>query len=201
MNPKAERGIIRDGYGQEIPVHERQPPYPADKSVGPAISDLIMVLGRVADGQAALLNQARFEARERAITGRSQFQTDGSGNGAVELCQVPQGATGYLMFLGVNQDGQTPASPVTNANLYAQISGLPGGVLSFAQVITGGSYLDGTPLSPAADAQLPYTFTYGDRLAAPALVGPLSFYLAVGGATAARVIYARWNVLVVQPEP
>lgn len=186
----------------DVPGRVTQPPAPGAESAGPPLTDLVQELKRAAEGLESLYRQARFEARERVQTVRAQDDTDGNGDALLELLSVPQGATGYLMSLVLELSGVTPAAPMTSATLWHAIYAASGpGISVSAQVVAQGALLDCSPLTPAADAQLPYVYTYGDRYGAPTLVGPQTFYAVVDAATAARVVSARASILIVQPEP
>lgn len=180
----------------------RQPAAPAAGSAGPPLTEMVAELADTRRALQALAAQARMEARERYVTGSAQGQTDTNGDLAVRLFEVPQGATGHLMLAAVDFAGATLASPVTSANLWhALYAGQQGASATAAQVTSVGNMLDGQPLSPAVDAQLPYVYAYGDRWGAPTLVGPGAFWLVVDAATASRQVAVRFGVLLVQPEP
>lgn len=176
-------------------------PRPGAEAAGPALEEMVVELGRSRQALEALARAAALEARERYVTGRAGGQTDGSGQLALKLFEVPQGATGHLLLCAVDFAGVTLASPLTNANLWHAIYAGQPGSQTFTQLVQVGNMLDGQPLSPAVDAQLPYIYAYGDRWGSPTLVGPGSFFLAIDGATAARQVGVRYGVLLEQPEP
>jgi len=185
----------------DVPASVRVPPAPGEESAGPALTDLVRETRRAATALEALYRQARYEAGERLYPVMVPFATDGNGDAAIKVFEVPQGATGYLMQLALDQAGVTPAAPNTSASLWHAIYAGPQGTLTQAQVRAVGALLDCSPLTPAADAQIPYVYTYGDRYGAPALVGPGVFWFVVDAATASVQHAIRANLLVVQPEP
>ena len=186
----------------DVPAAVRRPRAPAEEVAGPALTDLVAEFRRANDGMAQLLQRAKMEAIERCYHGRTQFGTDSNGDGCASLFAVPQGATGYLMMLAIDQDGVTPAAPNTAPTLWHAIyDGSQPDITDPTKIIKVGSLLDCSPLSPAADAQLPYVYTYGDRYGAPTLVGPGVFYFVVDGATASKQHALRYNVVIAQPEP
>lgn len=170
---------------------------------GPALTDLVVQLARTNDALGQLYRQAQAEARERRHGFVKSTQSDAGGEAVLELFTVPQGATGYLMYLALEGDGATPGTPVTSATMWHAVYGSSDpGLKTFAQLTAQlGGLLDCQPLTPAADAQVPYVYTYGDRYGAPTLVGPGTFYLVVNDFTASRQMVARGAVLVEQPEP
>lgn len=187
---------------QDVAGRVRIPKPPGAESVGPPITDLVLAteqLRRIAD---ALYAQARGEAQERFYIIDKSGQTDSNGDSAIELFQVPQGATGYLCFAVVDEAAETPASPDSQAAMWLGIGwGAPGGS-QLSQVYRQGGLLDFHPFGDTNyTPQIPTRFMYGDRHCAPALVGPLAFYGLVDGATAARALRWHANILVVQPEP
>jgi len=170
---------------------------------GPAMVELVTIMARTASIMHSLEQRAKAEARQRLYAGRAAGQTDANGDVAIPLFEVPQGATGYLMRCAIDFAGVTPAGPLTNANLWHAIyeGGPPGSGMTAAQVVAVGNLLDAQPQSPTVDAVLPYVYAYGDRYAAPVLVGPGTFWAIVDAATAARQVGVRYSVLVEQPEP
>lgn len=179
----------------------RRPPEPGAEVAGPPLTDLVAELRSVAQGMERLYREAIREAQVRTVTQRAPFQTDSNGDGAVDLFQVPQGATGYLTRLVANLGDTTPAAPVTAATLWHAILGGQAGTETFAQAFRNGTLLAFQPDSPAADAQLPAQYEFGDFRTAPCLVGPQTFIFVVDGATANSQIVCQFTVLIVQPEP
>lgn len=173
-------------------------PEPGSEVGGPALTDLVVEIRRAVEGLHHLYGQARSQLRERIQTERVGFNTDASGNAIVSLFQVPDGATGYLMLCSLEERGKTPASPDTSAELWHGIYGLASAGQGITTVPFGGM-LDCSPLTPAADAQIPYVYTYGDRHGAPTLTGPGTFYFVVQGATASVQGSVRAQVLVCHP--
>ena len=184
-----------------VPAQVARPPAPGEESAGPPTSELVLELRSAVRAELALLAQARLEALEREILGLVAFNSDGSGNGFVELAEVPGGATGYLTWLTVDVDGSTPATPTTSGTLWLAVYAGAQGARGSADVAVIGSLLDCQPATPAADAQIPAVFSYGARDAAPALVGPGTFYVVVASSAASKLHVCRFRVVLVQPEP
>lgn len=185
----------------ESPGVVRRPAEPASEVAGPPLTELVYQLRRAADGLHSLYARAKQESQVRYYTGRAQGQTDGNGDVAIWLQEVPQGATGYLTICAIDMAGVTPAAPVTSANLWHAIYAGGGINLTAAQITVVGAMLDCSPDSPVADGQLPFVYRYGDWRCSPTLVGPQSFYVVIDAATAARQIGVRFGMLIEQPEP
>lgn len=177
------------------------PRAPGEEAAGPALTELVAQLSRTRVALEQLTREARREARQRYVSGIVTIDLDGSGDGAVLLCEVPQGATGHLCWATFDIAGATPGNPVTNADLWLGIFAGSGGTLTRAQVVATGALLDCEPRSPLANAQLPFRFSYGERWTAPTLVGPLGFVAVVDAATADLQVAVRYGVLLEQPEP
>jgi hypothetical protein len=168
---------------------------------GPPLTDLVVELRRTADAMMQLYRQAQFTARERVHRVKASAQLDANGDAAIELFQVPQGSTGYLMILAIEQGTATPGTPITSATLWHAIFGHTDGGQKSAAQAAAGTLLDCSPITPAADAQIPYVYTYGDRYGSPTLVGPGTFYLVIDASTASEAVHVNGSVLVCQPEP
>lgn len=177
------------------------PPPPGAASAGPALSEMVAELSRTRQALEQLTREARREAQERLHAGTVGGGTDANGDLALKIFEVPQGATGYLTLLAVDEAGVTAAVPDTSALLWHAIyAGSPGSPTA-AQVARVGNMLDCLPQAPGTDAQIPFVYVYADRYASPALVGPGVFWLVVDAAAANVQVAVRFNVLVVQPEP
>lgn len=183
----------------EVPGRVRRPPAPGEISAGPALTELVVETRRAAVAIEQLTRAARAEAHVREYQLRGSFNTDANGDGGARLFEVPQGATGYLVWLALDQVGVSPAGPDTSADLWHAL--YSGAGASAAAVIAVGNLLDCQPLTPAADAQIPYVYSYGSRESAPTLIGPEAFWIVVDGATASRTHGYRGKVIVLQPEP
>lgn len=184
----------------EMPGRVRTPPAPGEESAGPPLTEMVALLGRTVAGLDALYRQARQEAVKREYHGVASGQTDANGDLAVRLYEVPQGATGKLLYATFDLAGVTPASPMTAATLWHGIYAAPAGASTLAQVVAVGAMLDCQPDTVAADTQLPFPYHW-DYLAGPGLVGPGAFYAVVDATTAARQLAVRFGVCIEQPEP
>lgn len=185
---------------QGVAGRVERPPAPGTESAGPALTELVVEFRRTTQALEQLTRQARLDAQLRLATGVVTGNTDANGDAALRLFEVPAGATGSLMLLALDEGGVTPAAPDTAGTLWHAIYAGPQGASSAAQIISIGNMLDCQPLTPAADAQIPYSYTYADRWGAPTLRGPQTFWLVVDGATAARQLAARFAVLLSQPD-
>jgi hypothetical protein len=166
------------------------------------LTPLVYELRRAAEGLEKLHSQARREAQVRYLPLSAALQTDGNGDGAVKLYEVPGGATAWITWLAVDEGGAvTLAAPDTRATLWHGIFAGQPGTPSAAQVVAQGSLLDGQPSSVAADAQIPAVYTYGSERAGPCLIGPGSFYFVVDAANANVRLAIRCGVYVETPEP
>lgn len=174
------------------------PPAPGGDSAGPPLTDLVYELSRTRQALEQLVGRARSDSIVLLNAGVVGGQTDGSGDLALKLAEVPQGATGHLMLAAIDEAGVTPAAPDTAGTLWHAIYAGPPGSATAAQVIAVGNLMDCQPLTPAADAQIPHAYTYGERWGAPTLRGPQSFWLVIDGATASRQIAVRYAVLIEQ---
>ncbi len=187
-----------DPTGVVAPGHVRQPPAPGSEVAGPALTELVYELRQYTRGMMELLSRAKTEARIRYITGRAVGQSDANGDAVIMLEQVPQGATGHLVWCAIDLAGVTPAAPMTAATLWHAIYAASS---ASRNPVAVGALLDCSPNDPAVDAQLPHVYSYGDPYTSPTLVGPEAFYVVVDATTAARQIGVRYGLLIEQPEP
>jgi hypothetical protein len=150
-----------------------------------------------------LYHQARYEAMYRIQRGVAQGATDSStGDALLQLFQVPQGCTGYLMLCALDEAGVTPAVPDTSATLWHAIYGTGGPASTQAGVVAVGQLFDFQLNAPTrGDAMLPDVYKYAAKEGAPSLVGPGVFWAVIDAATVSRQVAARYAVLVEQPEP
>lgn len=185
----------------DVPGRVERPPAPGAESAGPALVDLVRELREVTRLGQAYFARARLAAAEQLYAGMVQDATDANGDAALKLFEVPQGSTGYLTLATVDEAGFTPASPDTSANLWHAIYAGPPGDATPAQIALVGNMFDCLPQNPTVDAQIPFNYCYGTKEAAPALVGPGSFWFVIDAATATRQVAVRYNVLVCRTEP
>lgn len=190
------------GRQEDIPGRALRHPAPGAESVGPALVDFVQELRRTTAGLEALYSQARLEAMYRTQRGVAQGQTDSNGDLVLPLFTVPGGCTGYLMYAAIDEAGVTPAAPDTNANLWHAIYAAAAPLATRqADVVAVGQLLDfQLTAATAGDAKIPDVYRYSDKVGAPSIHGPLTFYLVVDAATAARQVAVRYAVLVEQPE-
>lgn len=189
----------QDVVSEQVPGRLVTPPAPGTESIGPAMVDLVTEMRSIARMTQALYTDAVRDVRYRYEYVRKQFQCDANGDGAVQIFEVPQGATAALTVLSVDQPGVTPAAPNTSADLWHAIFGGPGGNPTPAQVNAKGEMLDMRPNAPSPDAQIPFAYLYGDVKAAPRLPGPEAFWFVVDAATASAQILLRGIVCIEQP--
>lgn len=186
------------------PRSERMPA-PGREAVGPTPVDFVLATREAVRAELELARIARMESRERLYELTKQGQSDSNGDLFLELFSVPGGATGHLMRCAVDMAGVTPAAPVTSANLWLAIVAQSSAGMTApptASAVQVGSLLHFSPVSVAADAQIPCLLVDAEHPeSAPTLVGPATFYLQVDATTAARQLAARFSVLVRQPEP
>lgn len=180
-----------------------RPPAPGSDSTGPALTELVVSVRQAVAALQALYSQARAEAMYRIQRGVAQGATDGTtGDALLQLFQVPQGCTGYLMLCALDEAGVTPAAPDTSGTLWHAIYGTAGPAANQADVVAVGQLFDFQLNAPTrGDAMLPDTYKYASKEGAPSLVGPGVFWAVIDAANTARQVAARYAVLVEQPEP
>jgi hypothetical protein len=166
--------------------HIKQPPAPGEESAGPAMTALVFEMRRAVEIATALQRQAIFDKQHRNdIIQRVPFQTDGSGNAAGKLFEVPGGATAYLMRFVLELQGRTPATAALAAGAYAVISSQPAQGAAGTAPPIGSSLLwlpDAT--QSAQPLAIPAVLNFAHPVAAPALRGPQSFYFTLVGVAA-----------------
>ncbi len=194
--------VYPDYLDREFRAPVATPPPPGEEVAGPAITPLLVEVRHAIRAELALLAQAKLETQTRQQSGLAQGQTDASGNAALQLFQVPGGATGRLVWATLDEAGVTPAAPDTSATLWHAIyAASSAGIFDPTQIIAVGSLLDYRLNAPTrGDALIPDVYSYSDVKAAPTLVGPATFYLVVQAATATRRIACRYTVYIEQPE-
>ena len=129
-------------------------PNPGEESIGPALFDLLVRTHRSIDVQAELLKAAIPLLNRRTIVEIVNGNTDASGNMDLVLYRVPQGMQFIVTRVNIENGGNSPASPYTNA------AGWIG--LMRADKFVKGTLVDFLPNPPVSNgAILPASITDG----------------------------------------
>ena len=185
------------------PTDVRHAPPPGEESVGPAMVSLVQELRRVTEIAASLQRQAQIDKQRRCDVDVSiSFETDASGHAAVRLFTVPGGATAYLMRLGVEAAGRSPASAALAGNPFAFIASDQPSALGGALPVGGQLFVMPDGAVSAQPLVIPATYHWDHPAAAPALRGPRSFYYVQTGvaALASLQMVVTFNLEIDQPD-